>query len=535
MSKIRWFLFGLEVYEYPTLITDFICKLSTGSEEVLLLFPSNGIHDAPPQITKFITGFREKNSNITVHVIPFIESKETAKVKAAFQVKESVDPGTVLERIQSSNADISVNWSGINAEQGIESCCDNLFFFYQNSDIRILLPNTVAHSQSEWRMCGDKVWKWLDEKPKCLNKGGLLFSEYPPEQCSVKWEDLYQKLDEKGYGLWVLAQSCSQGSNDPVQCLYTNEKSEESLWAIKALGDRSCITGCYTTGKKGEAHWIVDAFILNGSMQWSRYSEMNSGRQSRKELDFPRFLGSRSHLKNICANEMESILKSIIFPEPEDDADGNPGVDRVYFSYFDSPFDSMIGRNSVIDWLDHMLLKYVSQMGGRIVVRLLDDALGADLRDHSQKFDGKYLVILADNDQLQVKSFMSALDMCETMVRRAKIMTRFVIVRSSSGEPPSLEESHQIDAPLYGTMELSIACRDEELKLSIAGQIESYSFKNTPIMSYSAEFNTNHSGSREQEDTHENTAQYTDSNTLIHQVKEADLKMFLNQEERNGR
>ncbi len=534
MSKIRWFLFGLEVYEYPTLITELISKLSTGSEEVLLLFPSNGIHDAPRQITRLITGFRDENLGITVHVIPFIESEESAELNAALQVKESVDQGTVLERIQSSKADISVNWSDINNGRIIECLIEKLFFYYQKSDIRILLPNTVAHSQSEWRVCSDKVWKWLDEKPNCLNKGGLLFSEYPPEQCVVPWETLYEKLDEKGYGLWVLAQSCSQGSNDPVQRLYTNKKSNESLWAINSTGDRSCITGCYTMGKNGKGNWIVDAFILNDSMQWSRYSGMNSGRQSRKELDFPRFLGSRSHLGIICAKEMESILQRIIFSEPEDDAEGNPGIDRVYFSYFDSPFDSMIERNSVVNWLRYMLQSYGSEIK-KLTVRLLNDALGADLRNHSQKFDGKYLVILADNDQLQVKSFMSTLDMCETMVRHAKIMTRFVIVRSSSEEPPSLEGSRQIDAPLYGTMELSIACRDEAVKRSIAGHIESYSFKNTPIMNYSAEVDTNHSGSREQEDTHEKTVQYTDSNTPKHQVEEIGTEKFLNQEERNER
>ena len=536
MSKIRWFLFGREVYDYPELITDLIGKLSSGSEEVLIFIPSNGIHDVPKQITEFITEFKEKNSDITVHVIPFIETMENSAEKAAFQKAhkkerkdESTDQDAVLELVQNSNTNIPDDWSRINAGQGIKSCCDNLFFFYQSSNIRILLPNTVAHSETNWRVHGNEVRTWLADKPDCLDKDGLLFSKYSPEECVVKWENLYQKLDEKGYGLWVLAQSCSQGSNDPAKCLYTNEKSKESLWAINTAGDRSCITGCYTMEKNGKGNWIVDAFILNDSMQWSRYSGKNSGHQSRKELDFPRFLGSRSHLEIICAKEMESILRRIIYPPPERDSDGNPGVDRICFSYFDSPIVSMVERDLVITWLDHMLLRYISQMEGFIAVRSLSTALAKDLRDASEKFANKYLIVLTDDSALQPDKFESPLDTCMEKVKQKKIMTRFVIVRSS------LEEPHQIDEPLCGTMEFSIACSDAAVRRSIESYLESHTCENPLKRDDKDDVNIHHRSSREQEDTHEMTVQHSILNAQKHYTEEADSEKFLNQEEHNGR
>lgn len=525
MSKIRWFLFDLGVYNSPELITDLIGKLSSRGEEVLVLFPSNGIRNVPDQITRFRTEFKEKNSDITVHVIPFIEAEENSAEKNSLQDRfkdKSADQEIALKRVLRSNASIADDWPGINEGQGIECCCDTLFFFYQSSNIRILLPNTVAHSEPKWKVCGDKVWEWLAEMPNCLNKDGLLFSAYPPEECVVPWGNLYEKLHEKGYGLWAIAQSCSQGSNNPVRSLYTNNKSEESLWAINTTGDRSCITGCYTMGKNGKGHWIVDAFIIDEHMQWSRYSRVSSEHQSSKESNFPRFLGIKSQLGTICAQEMESILQRIIYPLPERDPDGNPGVDQKYFSYFDSPIVSMVERDSVVLLLEHMLLRYVSLMDGFITVRSLDKALATDLNECSQIFDKKYLIVLTDDSALQAGIFQSPLDTCMAMVKQKKIMTRFVIVRSS------LEEPSQIDGQLCGTMALSIACSDAAVLRLIGSYVESCTYENPLKRDDNDDVNIHHNSGREQEDTHEMTVQYLISNSQKRHAEEADSEKFLN-------
>lgn len=529
MSKIRWFLFGSGMYDDLTLIADQIGKLSSGSEETLFLFPLNGIREVPDQITRFITEFKKKNSDITVHVIPFIESEEDINAKGAFQGKEPDNQDTSHARVRLSKADIPKSWSDINEGQAIECCCDKLFFFYQSSDVRILLPNTVAHSDPKWKVCGDKVWEWLAEMPNCMNKDGLIFSAYPPEKCVVPWRKLYTKLDEKGYGLWILGHPCSPKSNDPVQCLYANTKNEELLWAIDTMGDRSCMTGCYTTGENGKAHWIVDAFIIDEQMRWTRYSWESSGCQSSKESNFPRFLGSKSHLETICAQEMESILRRIIFPVPKTDINGNPGVERIYFSYFDSPIVSMVRRDSVVNLLEHMLLRYVLHMGGFITVRSLGNTLATDLKDYSQKFDNKYLIVLTDDSTLQAGIFQSPLDTCEAMVKQKRITTRFVIVC------PSLAESHQIDEPLCGTMEFSIACSDAAVSRSIASCFESRTYENPLKRDDNDDVNIHHSSSRVQEDTHEMTVQYLISNAQKRYTEDAGSEKFLDQEERNGR
>ena len=532
MSKIRWFLFDLGVYNYPELITDLIGKFCSRSEEVLFLCPSNGILNIPDQITRCRTEFKEKHSDITVHVIPYIEAEENSAEKNIFQdgfKDKPADPKIALERVQRSNSSISKGWSGIYEGQGIECCCDTLCFFYQSSNIRLLLPNTVAHSDPKWKVCGDKVWEWLAEMPNCMNKDGLIFSACPPEECVVPWGNLYEKLHEKGYGLWAIAQSCSQGSNNPVRSVYTNNKSEESLWAINTTDDLSCITGCYTMDKNGKGHWIVDAFIIDERMQWSRYSRVSSEHQASKESNFPRFLGLNSQLGAICAQEMESILQRILYPLPERDPDGNPGVDHKYFSYFDSPIVSMVERDSVFFLLEHMLLRYVLPMGGSITVRTLNNALATDLNECSQKFDQKYLIVLTDDSALQAGIFQSPLDTCMAMVKQKKIMTRFVIVRSS------LEDPRQIDGQLCGTMELSIAFNDLAVFRLIGSHIESCTYENPLKRDDNDDVNIHHNSGREQEDTPEMTVQYLISNAQKHYAEEADLEKFLNQEGRNGR
>ena len=115
------------------------------------------------------------------------------------------------------------------------------------------------------------------------------------------------------------------------------------------------------------------------------------------------------------------------------------------------------------------------------------------------------------------------------MVKQKKIMTRFVIVRSS------LEDPRQIDGQLCGTMELSIAFNDLAVFRLIGRHIESCTYENPLKRDDNDDVNIHHNSGREQEDTPEMTVQYLISNAQKHYAEEADLEKFLNQEGRNGR